>query len=127
MARWVGDFFNCGIYDSHILIKKTPFLEREPPRQLDKLIAGDVMCSSSERLSYLFPITRVRSIERLLRTTSHSAFPVAMPVDFNTVLEFPTLRSQQIPQLYQYPKVLKSESTRDVAVLQMPEENSMFI
>ncbi len=78
VAKWVGDYFNAGIYDTHIELKKTPFLEWESPRQLDKLVAKDVM--STKNLTYLYPITRVRSVVQLLRTTSHSGFLVVSPV-----------------------------------------------
>lgn len=79
MAKWVGDFFNDGIYDAHIKLRKTPFLEWESPHQLDKLIAADVMNSSSKKLSYLNPISEVGQVEDVLRNTSHSAFLVVTP------------------------------------------------
>ncbi len=97
----MGDYFNHGLYDTHIQLKKTPFLEWESPLQLDKLVAEDVMNSSSTKLTYLYPITRVRSIERILRTTVHSAFPVVTPVSASSIPVFPkNIKSQHTPQLY---------------------------
>ena len=104
MAKWVGDYFNQGLYDTHIELKKTPFLEWESPKQLDKLIAEDVMNSSNSKLSFLYPITRVRSIERLLRTTAHSAFLVVTPVEARDIPFLPkNIKSHHIPQLYARP------------------------
>lgn len=120
VAKWVGDYFNHGLYDIHISLKKTPFLEWESPRQLDKLVAEDVMNSSGSKLSYLYPITRVRSIERLLRTTVHSAFPVVTLVSASAIPVFPkNIKSQHTPQLYTRPSVMggSRESTAD------PEHN----
>ena len=105
VAKWVGDIFNRGIYDTHIELKKTPFLEWESPRQLDKLIAEDVMNSSSSALSYLYPITRVRSIQRLLRTTAHSAFLVVTPCKASSIPVLPKSVMKTIPQLYTRPSM----------------------
>jgi len=85
VAKWVGDFFNHGIYDAHIKLRKTPFLEWQSPHQLDKLIAADVMNSSSKKLSYLHPLSQVDSIVSLLETTSHSAFPVVSLCKSNSI------------------------------------------
>ena len=41
------------------------------------LLAQDVM---SENVSFLYPITRVGSLYQLLRSTTHSAFPVVTPL-----------------------------------------------
>jgi hypothetical protein len=45
---------------------------------MNGLIAADVM--SSNNLCYVYPITRVRSVERLLKTTAHGAFLVVTPM-----------------------------------------------
>ena len=79
MAKWVGDLFNDGLYNHHIELKKTPFLGWESPEQTDALIAADVM--NSTNLCYIFPISRVRWVEKLLRNMTHSAFLVVTPVD----------------------------------------------
>lgn len=99
MAKWVGDLFNHGLYDAHIKLRKTPYLEWESPRQLDKLIAGDVMNSSSEKISYLYPISQVGCIENVLKTTSHSAFLVVTPCEANSIPIKPKIVKETIPQL----------------------------
>ena len=43
-----------------------------------RLSATDVM---NPTLRYMYPITRVYSVQRLLRTTAHSAFVIVTPVD----------------------------------------------
>ncbi len=99
MAKWVGDLFNGGIYDTHIELKKTPFLEWELTKQQDELVASHVT-SPLSKLSYVFPITRVCCIEKLLCTTTHSAFPVVTPIKASS---FPSLlknSSNFSPQLY---------------------------
>ena len=85
MAKWVGDLFNNGLYTRHIELKNTPFLGWESPEQMDALIAADVMNSTD--LCYVYPITRVRSVERLLRTTAHGAFLVVTPIKSSDVFQ----------------------------------------
>ncbi len=113
VAKWVGDLFNEGIYDHHIELKGTPLLGWESPRRMDRLSAEDVMNSS--RLYYLFPITRVRSIERILRTTAHSGFLVVShaKVAGATQLNSPT-QPKHRPQLYTRPSVLGDYDTTEV-------------
>ena len=45
-----------------------------------RLNAADVM---NRDLKYIYPISRVRSIERLLRVTAHNAFLVVTPLSLN--------------------------------------------
>lgn len=112
VAKWVGDFFNLGLYNTYIKLKKTPFLEWESHRKCDTLTAEDV-CSLNSKLSYLYPITRVRSIEHLLRTTDHGSFPVVTPVEASRIPEFPKIhKSQHTPQLYSCQRPLQSDSTK---------------
>ena len=99
MAKWVGDLFNKGLYDHHIELKSIPFLGWESPERMDRLIAADVM--SSNNLCYVYPITRVRSVETLLRTTAYSAFLVVTPVEPEFVPERPkNVQETHTPQLY---------------------------
>ena len=79
MAKWVGDLFNDGLYNHHIELKKTPFLDWESPEQTNTLIAADVMTSSD--LCYVYPINKVRTVEALLVSSTHSAFLVVSPMD----------------------------------------------
>ena len=77
IAKWVGDLFNEGLYDIHIELKEVPLLGWDSSDRMDKLEASDVMNSN---IRYIYPITRVRSIIQLLKTTAHNAFFVVSPV-----------------------------------------------
>ena len=91
--------FNKGLYDHHIELKSTPFLGWESPESMDRLIAADVM--GSNKLCYVYPITRVQSVERLLKTTAYSAFLVVTPVEPEHVPERPkNVQDTHTPQLY---------------------------
>ncbi len=58
----------------------------------------------NSKLSFLYPITRVRSIERLLRTTAHSGFLVVTPVEARDIPFLPkNIKSHHTPQLYAHP------------------------
>ncbi len=110
VAKWVGDVFNEGIYDKHIELKGTPLLGWESPSRMERLSAEDVMNSS--RLYYLFPITRVRSIVRILRTTAHSGFLVVSHAKLGKPLrEQRVLPRKHRPQLYTRPSVLGDYDT----------------
>ena len=75
------------------------------------------MNSSGSKLSYLYPITRIRSIERLLRTTVHSAFLVVTPIDPNVLPTFPkNIKPQHTPQLYSRPSVRGASEAADYSV-----------
>ena len=134
VAKWVGDLFNEGLYDIHIEVKKIPLLGWESPGHMERwvrccemlmtmsnslplplssfppnrLTAEDVMNSD---LHYMFPITRVRSVEQLLRTTAHSAFLIVTPVDTEAVLERPqNVSKMHTPQLYRKRSSLGAET-----------------
>ena len=99
MAKWVGDLFNDGLYSRHIELGNVPFLGWESPEQMDALIAADVMNSTD--LRYVYPITRVGSVERLLRTTAHGAFLVVTPVDSKEVFQRKkNIAAAHTPRLY---------------------------
>lgn len=63
---------------------------------MDQLIASDVMNSTD--LCYVYPVTRVRSVEKLLRTTAHGAFLVVTPV--NSADLFQRKRKKRSPTEY---------------------------
>ena len=107
MAKWVGDLFNDGLYSRHIELKNTPFLGWESPEQMDALIAADVMNSTD--LCYVYPITRVGSVERLLRTTAHGAFLVVTPMDSKKVFQ----RKKNIPDAHT-PRLYKRSSRTEL-------------
>ena len=81
-----------------------PFLGWESPERLDRLLAADVM--NCEGLCYVYPITRVQSVERLLRTTAYSAFLVVTPVEPEHVPERPkNVQDTHTPLLYRRPSI----------------------
>eukprot|EP00052_Salpingoeca_macrocollata_P034116 m.10539 g.10539 ORF g.10539 m.10539 type:complete len:788 (-) comp5968_c0_seq1:27-2390(-) len=73
VAKWVGDYFNKGIYDIHIHLKKIPILEFEAELEMKRFLVGDAM---SRELVCLEAVNKLHDILRILRTTSHSCFPV---------------------------------------------------
>uniref|UniRef100_A0AAY5KF55 Chloride channel protein n=1 Tax=Esox lucius TaxID=8010 RepID=A0AAY5KF55_ESOLU len=73
VAKWIGDFFNKGIYDIHIHLRGVPMLEWETEVEMDKLTASDIM---EPNLTYVYPHTRIQSLVSILRTTIYHAFPV---------------------------------------------------
>ena len=97
----MGDCFNEGLYDHHIELKSTPFLGWESPERMDRLIAADVM--NSKDLCYVYPITRVRSVESILRTTAHGAFLVVTPVGTKDVPKRRKTVAGIVPGLYTRP------------------------
>ena len=104
VAKWVGDRFSVGLNNRQIALREIPFLGWESPEQMDRLIASDVM--SSNNLCYVYPITRVQSVERLLRTTAYSAFLVVTPVEPEHVPERPkNVQDIHTPQLYRRPSI----------------------
>lgn len=72
-SKWIGDWFNPGIYDIHIELKEIPLLEWEPDPILRKYKAHHVMASPVVTFSR---IDRVSSIFWALNHTSHNGFPV---------------------------------------------------
>ena len=93
-----------GLNNRQIALREIPFLGWETPERLDRLLAADVM--NCENLCYVYPITRVQSVERLLRTTAYSAFLVVTPVEPEHVPERPkNVQDTHTPQLYRRPSV----------------------
>ncbi|KAI6660376.1 Chloride transport protein isoform X4 [Oopsacas minuta] len=73
IAKWTGDYFNEGLYDIHINLKRMPLLEWDPPHDADLLSAKDVM---SKNLTVLREHETVEFIEKVLIEKSHSGFVV---------------------------------------------------
>ena len=42
-SKWIGDFFNHGLYDIHIHLNGWQFLEYDPPPVAHYLLAADIM------------------------------------------------------------------------------------
>merc|ERR550532_2503475 len=75
-SKWVGDWFNHGLYDIHIHLKDIPLLELDGGKELIKLRAFDVMNGDLRRLH---PIETVESILMTLESCHHHGFPVVRP------------------------------------------------
>jgi chloride channel 7 len=93
VAKWVGDYFNEGIYDLHIHLKGAPFLEWEPPVVMRKFKAMHVM---SKPVVCFHVLERVSRIVEVLRSCRHNGFPV---VDQETRFVGIVLRSQLLTLL----------------------------
>jgi chloride channel 7 len=91
VAKWTSDFFNHGIYEIAINVRKIPFLPYEPPFYLRKLTARHIM-KTGHVISFRC-VERVGTVYRTLRTTTHNGFPV---VDDQGTFMGLILRSQLI-------------------------------
>jgi len=73
VAKWVGDYFNEGIYDIHIQLAGVPLLSWDPPPLSATTYASEVM---SHPVVTLSPNERVGNIVDILKSTTHNGFPV---------------------------------------------------
>lgn len=82
VAKWVGDFFNEGIYDIHIKVAGVPFLDWETPQMtahisMSHVMKSPVVCFHTEE--------KVSRIIDVLKNSSshHNGFPVVDNVPLN--------------------------------------------
>ncbi|KAF4323797.1 hypothetical protein BBO99_00000986 [Phytophthora kernoviae] len=75
-ARWVGNYFNEGLYDIHIHLNHLPFLEFDPPYYARFLRALNIMSSPPTCVPQ---IAKVGHIHDTLRRCNHGGFPVVVP------------------------------------------------
>lgn len=73
MAKWIGDFFNEGIYDIHIHLGGVPLLGWEPSYFAACMSANEVM---SHPVTVLRTVERVDRIMQILQYETHNGFPV---------------------------------------------------
>ncbi|XP_076822841.1 H(+)/Cl(-) exchange transporter 7-like isoform X2 [Clavelina lepadiformis] len=75
IAKWVGDFFNQGIYDKHVHLAKVPILEWEPPPLSINIHAREVMGTPAVTVR---EVCLVKDICRVLSDphNCHSGYPV---------------------------------------------------
>ncbi|XP_012538386.1 H(+)/Cl(-) exchange transporter 7 [Monomorium pharaonis] len=76
MAKWVGDFFNEGIYDIHIQMAGIPLLPWEPPPLSNNIYATEIM---SHPVVALKTVENVGHIVELLKCVTFNGFPVVDP------------------------------------------------
>lgn len=75
-AKWTGDFFNEGIYDTLIQLSGVPLLLWEPPPLVHNIYASEVM---SHPVVTLKSVENVGHIVELLKLTTYNGFPVVDP------------------------------------------------
>jgi len=73
VAKWVGDYFNEGLYDIHIQLAGVPLLAWDPPPLSATTYASEVM---SHPVVTLSPIETVGHLVDILKSTTHNGFPV---------------------------------------------------
>ncbi|QDZ22769.1 chloride channel protein [Chloropicon primus] len=78
ISKIVGDFFNEGIYDTHIHIRGAPLLEESGLSSSHRMITekvsiGDV---AKKELVVLPSKIQVRSLVEILKNCSHNSFPI---------------------------------------------------
>lgn len=100
MAKWVGDFFNEGIYDIHIQMTGIPILAWEAPPLSNNIYASEIM---SHPIVTLKTVENVGHILELLKCVTFNGFPVVEPprsdeMEINSYARFRglILRSQLI-------------------------------
>lgn len=76
MAKWVGDFFNEGIYDVHTQMAGIPLLPWESPPLSNNIYASEIM---SHPIVALKTVENVGHIVELLKCVTFNGFPVVDP------------------------------------------------
>ncbi|XP_045520269.1 H(+)/Cl(-) exchange transporter 7 isoform X2 [Pieris brassicae] len=76
VAKWIGDFFNEGIYDILIQLAGVPLLPWEPPPLAHNIYASEVM---SHPVFTLRTVENVGHIVEMLKVVTYSGFPVVDP------------------------------------------------
>jgi len=73
VAKWVGDYFNEGIYDIHIQLAGVPLLSWDPPPLSATTYASEVMSHPIITLSTQEKVGRIMDV---LKNSSHNGYPV---------------------------------------------------
>ncbi|EJW85666.1 chloride channel protein 7 [Wuchereria bancrofti] len=73
VTKWVGDFFNEGLYDAHIELNEIPILGWCAPELSRNILAGSIM---RRDVVTMMPRERVSRVIEVLHATSHHGFPV---------------------------------------------------
>ncbi|XP_026317798.1 H(+)/Cl(-) exchange transporter 7 [Hyposmocoma kahamanoa] len=76
VAKWIGDFFNEGIYDTYIQLAAVPILPWEPPPLTHNIYASEVM---SHPVFTLRTVENVGHIVEILKVTTYNGFPIVDP------------------------------------------------
>jgi len=78
MAKWVGDYFNEGLYDIHINLKEVPLLGWDAPEVMKRFNASELMVKD---VVCLRAIGKVGHIMEVLRSCNHNCFPIVKDPD----------------------------------------------
>jgi len=73
VAKWVGDYFNEGLYDIHVQLNGVPLLGWEPPPLSATTYASEVM---SNPVVTLKTMENIGNIMDILKKTHHNGYPV---------------------------------------------------
>ncbi|XP_022245786.1 H(+)/Cl(-) exchange transporter 7-like [Limulus polyphemus] len=73
VAKWVGDYFNEGLYDIHVQLSSVPLLAWEPPPLSNNIYASEVM---SHPVTTFCTVEKVGRIVETLTSEPHNGFPV---------------------------------------------------
>jgi len=73
VSKWIGDFFDDGIYNMVYKVVRFPFLGWDAPPWMRKHAVKDVMVTNVVTLQ---PIETVDRVVHILKTTTHNGFPV---------------------------------------------------
>ncbi|XP_015175894.1 PREDICTED: H(+)/Cl(-) exchange transporter 7 [Polistes dominula] len=76
LAKWVGDFFNEGIYDIHIQMAGIPLLPWEAPPLSNNIYASEIM---NHPVTTFKTVENVGHILELLKCVTYNGFPVVDP------------------------------------------------
>ncbi|VDO95229.1 unnamed protein product [Soboliphyme baturini] len=77
-AKWVGDYFNEGIYSMHIQLAEVPILDWDPPQLASCIPAIQVMCPC---VTVFREIENVGRIYQTLLQERHHGYPVVDSFD----------------------------------------------
>jgi len=79
VAKAVCDSFGIGIYDTHIEIRGSPMLEEPNFDYMQKMVHDKLKVEEmmTQDLICLPPVIKLGDLARVLRSTTHGAFPVS--------------------------------------------------
>jgi len=80
IAKWMGDFFNPGIYDLHIEIQGIPLLPWDPPEMCYAVKASEMM---STPVKVLRTVEKIGKIVEVMDSHTHNGYPVVEDYEHN--------------------------------------------
>lgn len=75
IAKWVGDFFNEGLYDIHIKLQGVPLLGWEAPVMAVEMYVSDIMSTKVVSFNTVEKVGRIVDVLKD-RNSHHNGFPV---------------------------------------------------